>query len=142
MENHRRIVEITFFTDKPSECDRQVTTKIMTKTIQNFFFFYFVILGPVCKGPVVYANEWWHVSIPILRCLEWLYEYHNFYRTSIYFIVFLAVKYFHIFPLSVWLNRSTIDAFVSLCLVKNKMFLSFKSWILVYVNSNSDFLGF
>ena len=36
---------------------------------------------------------------------------------SMYFNMLFAVKHFHIFPLRVLLNLSTIDALVSLCVV-------------------------
>ena len=45
-----------------------------------------------------------------------------------YFSVLLAVKYFHIFVFSVRLNRSTMDALVSLCVVKNWILCPFNNF--------------
>ena len=89
-------------------------------TLGKQFLFNFKYFNQMCKcldGRVVKAldlrsdvhlHAW--VRIPLLAitffCLMiCLYpsspsEYHNFYRT-IYFIVFVALNYFHIFPLSV-----------------------------------------
>ena len=55
---------------------------------------------------------------------------------STYLSVLFAVKYFHIFILSVRLNLSTIDALVSLYVVKKRMPCFFKKvWNCILINS-------